>query len=78
MSQIKEDVLRFFRDGDALSRLIAYLLGSIGAMLAVVAVVSFLTQRSGARLLPLLVGGTGALSILTGAIWLQKTSGVLL
>jgi membrane associated rhomboid family serine protease len=28
MSQIKEDVLRFFRDGDALSRLIAYLLGS--------------------------------------------------
>ncbi len=28
MSQIKEDVLRFFRDGDALSRLIAYLLGT--------------------------------------------------
>ena len=62
----------------AIGYLIAYLLGSIGAMLAVVAVVSFLTQRSGARLLPLLVGGTGALSILTGAIWLQKTSGVLL
>ena len=58
----------------AIGYLIAYLCGSIGAMVAVVGVVSFLTQRSGARLLPLLVGGTGALSIATGAIWLQKTS----
>ena len=58
----------------AIGYLIAYLSGSIGAMVAVVGVVSFLTQRSGARLLPLLVGGTGALSIVTGAIWLQKTS----
>ena len=58
--------------------LIAYLVGSIGAMFSVVAAVSLLTQRSGARLLPFLVGGTGALSIITGAIWLQKTSGVLL
>ena len=58
----------------AIGYLIAYLCGSIGAMVAVVGVVSFLTQRSGARLLPLLVGGTGALSIVTGAIWLQKTS----
>ena len=47
-------------------------LGSIAAMVAVV-VVSFLTLRSGARL-SLLVGGTGVLSIVTGAIWLQKTS----
>ena len=47
-------------------------------MVSVVAAVSLLTQRSGARLLPFLVGGTGALSIVTGAIWLQKTSGVLL
>ena len=53
----------------AIGYLIAYL-RLIGAMLAVVAVVSFLTQRSGARLLPLLVGGTGALSIF--AIWLQN------
>ena len=61
----------------AIGYLIAYLCGSIGAMVAVVGVVSFLTQRSGARLLPLLVGGTGALSIVTGAIWLQKTSSVV-
>ena len=55
----------------------AYLLGSIGAMTAVVSVVSLLTVRSGARLLPLLVGSAGALSIGTGAIWLQKTSPAL-
>tara|TARA_B100001059_G_C17630792_1_gene474317 strand:- start:17 stop:202 length:186 start_codon:yes stop_codon:yes gene_type:complete len=58
--------------------LIAYLIGSIGAMTAVVALVSFLTRRSGARLLPFFVGGTGALSIVTGAVWLQKTSAGLL
>ena len=58
----------------AFSYLMAYLCGSVAAMVAVVAVVSFLTLRSGARFLPWLVGGTGALSIVTGAIWLQKTS----
>ena len=46
-------------------------------MVAVVSVVSFLTLRSGARLMPFLVGGAGALSIITGAIWLQKTSPAL-
>ena len=61
----------------AVGYLVAYLLGSIGAMVAVVSVVSFLTLRSSARLMPFLVGGTGALSIITGAIWLQKTSPVL-
>ena len=54
-----------------------HLFGSIVAMAAVVSVVSFLTLRSGARLMPLLVGGTGVLSIITGAIWLQKTSPAL-
>ena len=58
----------------AFGYIVAYLCGSIAAMVAVVIVVSFLTLRSGARLLPLLVGGTGVLSIVTGAIWLQKTS----
>ena len=61
----------------AVGYLVAYLCGSIGAMLAVVAVVSLLTFRSGARFLPWLVGGTGALSIFTGAIWLQRTSAAL-
>ena len=54
--------------------LMAYLSGSIGAMLLVVAMVSLLTLRSGLRMLPLLVGLTGGLSIFTGVIWLQKTS----
>ena len=61
----------------ALAYLVAYLVGSVAAMVAVVAVVSLLTLKSGARLLPLLVGLTGALSIVPGAVWLQKTSGVV-
>ena len=61
----------------ALAYLVAYLVGSVAAMVAVVAVVSLLTLKSGARLLPLLVGLTGALSIVTGAVWLQKTSFVV-
>jgi hypothetical protein len=55
----------------------AYLGGSIAAMAAVVSTLSFLTLRSGARMLPWLVGCTGALSIATGAIWLHKTSAVV-
>ena len=54
--------------------LIAYLCGSLAAMLAVVSLISLLTIRSGARLLPLLIGLTGGLSIVTGAIWLHRTS----
>ena len=54
--------------------LLAYLVGSIAAMLLVAAALSLLTLRTGARRLPLLVGATGGLSILTGMIWLQKTS----
>ena len=54
--------------------LLAYLGGSIAAMLLVAAALSMLTQRTGARCLPVLVGVTGGLSILTGMIWLQKTS----
>ena len=54
--------------------LIAYLCGSVAAMLAVVGLISLLTIRSGARLLPLLVGLTGGLSIVTGAFWLHRTS----
>ena len=57
--------------------LLAYLVGSIAAMLLVVGALSMLTLRSGARFLPLLVGVTGGLSILTGMVWLQKTSAVV-
>ena len=58
----------------ALSYLVAYLCGSIAAMVAVVAVVSFLTLRSGARELPWQVGGTGALSIASGASRLPRSA----
>ena len=61
----------------ALAYLLAYLAGSIAAMAAVVVVVSLVTLKSSARLLPALVGLTGGLSIVTGAIWLQKTSSVV-
>ena len=61
----------------AFAYLLAYLGGSIAAMAAVVCALSFLTLRSGARVLPLLVGCTGGLSIATGAFWLQKTSAVV-
>lgn len=61
----------------ALGYLIAYLCGSIGAMLAVVFLVSLVAKRGGIGLLPFLVGGTGALSIVTGAFWLHKTSAAL-
>ena len=57
--------------------LLAYLVGSIAAMLLVAGALSMLTLRSGARFLPLLVGVTGGLSILTGMVWLQKTSAVV-
>lgn len=57
--------------------LLAYLGGSIAAMLLVAAALSMLTLRTGARCLPALVGVTGGLSILTGMIWLQKTSAVV-
>ena len=61
----------------AVGFLVAFLAGSFGAMLAVFAVVSLLTFRSRARFLPWLVGGTGTLSIFSGAIWLQRTSSAL-
>lgn len=61
----------------AIAYLVAYLAGSVAAMLIVVTSLSLLSMTRGARLLPLFVGVTGALSIATGAIWLQKTSAVV-
>ncbi|MEC9030088.1 MAG: hydantoin utilization protein A, partial [Cyanobacteriota bacterium] len=62
----------------ALIYMAAYLLGSIAAMVAVVGAISLATLRVGRRALPLLVGSTGGLSIITGFFWLQKTSPQLL
>ena len=58
----------------AASYLVAYLGGSVIAMLLTVVTISLITIRSGAHLLPLLIGMTGGISIVTGAIWLQRTS----
>jgi len=58
----------------AILYLMAYLLGSIAAMVAVVTVIALLTRASSVRALPVLVGLTGGLSIFTGALWLQKTT----
>ncbi|MDP6193374.1 MAG: hydantoin utilization protein A [Prochlorococcus sp.] len=58
----------------ALAYLATYLIGSIAAMGAVVALISQATLRVGQRALPLLVGSAGGLSIITGFFWLQKTS----
>ena len=55
----------------------AYLLGSILTMSAVLMVISFATMRAGRRVLPLMFGFAGSLSVVTGIFWLQKTSGSL-
>ncbi|WP_353292534.1 hydantoin utilization protein A [Synechococcus sp. M16CYN] len=58
----------------ALAYLMAYLGGSIVAMATVVGMLSFITFKSSSRMLPLLLGCAGGLSIATGAFWVQKTS----
>tara|TARA_B100000700_G_scaffold310043_1_gene390142 strand:+ start:296 stop:961 length:666 start_codon:yes stop_codon:yes gene_type:complete len=57
----------------AIAYLFAYLLGSIAAMSSVVLGISFTTKRFGNRLAPVLMGGTGGLSIATGFFWLQRS-----
>ncbi len=54
-----------------------YLVGSIFAMGTVVSVMSFATLRLGRRIMPAIFGFTGALSFVTGFIWIQKTSGII-
>ena len=58
----------------AATYLVAYLGGSMIAMLLTVVTISLITIHSGAHLLPPLIGMTGGISIVTGAIWLQRTS----
>ena len=62
----------------AIAYLLAYLFGSIFAMVVVVIGISIATGRAGRRLTPLLMGSTGGLSIATGFFWLQKTSSNLI
>ncbi len=58
----------------AISYMIAYLGGSILAMIAVVLAISLATFKAGKRVLPMIFGFTGGLSVLTGFFWIQKTS----
>ncbi len=51
----------------------AYLIGSIITMGIFLLVISLAYIRIGQRALPVLVGSTGLLSVVTGIIWIQKT-----
>ncbi len=53
--------------------LLFYLLGSVIAMGGVIFIISLATLRVGKKAIPLLFGFTGALSVLTGFFWIQKT-----
>ena len=58
----------------ALAYLFSYLLGSIFAMGCVVLGISFATSKANKMFYPFLMRSIGALSIVTGIYWLQKTS----
>ncbi len=58
----------------ALAYLFAYLIGSIFAMGCVVLGISFATSKANKMFYPFLMRSIGALSIVTGIFWLQKTS----
>lgn len=56
----------------------AYLVGSIATMGAFLMAISLATMRADRRAFSLIVGFTGALSIVTGLFWLQKNSSFLI
>ena len=58
----------------ALAYLLAYLIGSVFAMGCVVLGISFATRKANKMFYPFLMRSIGALSIVTGIFWLQKTS----
>ena len=58
----------------ALAYLFAYLLGSVFAMGCVVLGISFAVKKANKMFYPFLMRSIGALSIVTGIFWLQKTS----
>ena len=58
----------------ALAYLFSYLLGSVFAMGCVVLGISFATNKANKMFYPFLMRSIGALSIVTGIFWIQKTS----
>ena len=57
----------------AIAYMAAYLFGSVAAMSSVVLGISLTTKKAGRKISPLLMGGAGGLSIVTGFFWLQKS-----
>ena len=58
---------------EAILYMAAYLLGSIFTMGIFLCAISFAYGKIGKKFLPLLIGSTGFLSVLTGFVWIQKT-----
>ena len=58
----------------AVAYLTAYLFGSIVAMSSVVLIISIASLSFGQKSLPIIIGSTGLLSILTGLLWLQRNT----
>ena len=58
----------------AINYLFAYLFGSVFAMGCVVLSISFAANKANKMFYPFLMRSTGAVSIVTGIFWLQKTS----
>ena len=58
----------------AIAYLFAYLIGSVFAMGCVVLGISFAANKANKMFYPFLMRSIGALSIVTGIFWLQKTS----
>ncbi len=62
----------------AVAYLAAYLFGSIITMGGFLVAISVATVAAGRKALPLLMAGAGVLSVITGLIWIQKTSGQII
>ena len=58
---------------EAIFYMAAYLLGTILTMGAFLSAISLAYIRIGARYLPLFVGSTGLISVITGIVWMQRS-----
>ncbi len=58
----------------AITYMFSYLLGSVVAMGAVVLAMSLAALKIGQKALPLIIGLTGGISVLTGFFWIHKIS----
>ena len=63
---------------DTLYYMAAYIIGSITIMGLFTYIISIASMKSSRKLLPLIFGIAGSISIITGLFWIQKTSGVVI